>query len=757
MVVKKTKIGESILEETCLQIEKPSSRSNGIVYVVNAILNALIVVGTIGCFMESLSIEWSPFLIVATAVFCAIWFSFFYKNSWLRFFGYVGVAAIFFLGIIRYYSFCMSGFAIVLNRFLELFGQWFNVSVGNPWKVINSNSAGTSVTVFLIALCLILTLFFNVVISQLKSYWVILIFTTPFVQLPMCCQREVSIAYFMLYLIGVLALFCMRVSGHFSVIEDGEKNYNRFFKKKKIVCDYKVSGRVNLAILSLVLMTVFDSMISLKVICPKEQVIFHKNFKWKQELEDFIGSMTGSQTVAQGKRGVGVGELGNVRFVRQDGLPDLFVYLEKEVEETLYLHAYRSSTYYDNAWLEDSVVTRLETQPGDMFVYLDRKDQNFLGTKKQKMYICNLDAFSRCYYVPYWRDKNLASFEGRGGSSFLLQGKNFTVSEIKEVVKKVRNTKNKLLWEEFFFWEQECRESARETCLEVDDGQKERLLKLCREKGLKEGEEGLVEKVQQFLQEEYRYTLSPGLTPEGKDFVEYFLFEQGEGYCSHFASAAVLLYRSLRIPARYVVGYVVSPDSISESANGATIEWDEQNEVKRVLVSDEKAHAWVEVYVDGFGWYPVEVTSSRRVEETEEKAERMNYCLIAKKLVVIIGAYGVTMLILFLFWKRKQGQEFSCLEVVAKLGGCNIRGGMPLREIASEIADYYNFAKEDFQKIVAIVETQWYSSRQLRKEEKEWCKQQILGFEKEIWKKVSWQKKILFVASLGFLRKIEEN
>ena len=67
------------------------------------------------------------------------------------------------------------------------------------------------------------------------------------------------------------------------------------------------------------------------MICPKEQVIFHKNFKWKQELEDFIGSMTGSQTVAQGKRGVGVGELGNVRFVRQDGLPDLFVYLEKEI------------------------------------------------------------------------------------------------------------------------------------------------------------------------------------------------------------------------------------------------------------------------------------------------------------------------------------------------------------------------------------------------------------------------------------------
>ena len=40
------------------------------------------------------------------------------------------------------------------------------------------------------------------------------------------------------------------------------------------------------------------------------------------------------------------------------------------------------------------------------------------------------------------------------------------------------------------------------------------------------------------------YTLSPGTTPEGRDFVDYFLFENQKAYRVHFASAAVALLRS---------------------------------------------------------------------------------------------------------------------------------------------------------------------------------------------------------------------
>ena len=79
--------------------------------------------------------------------------------------------------------------------------------------------------------------------------------------------------------------------------------------------------------------------------------------------------------------------------------------------------------------------------------------------------------------------------------------------------------------------------------------------------------------------------------PEGEDFVAWFLTESHRGYCMHFASAAVLLLRSMGVPARYVSGFVADVP-----ASG------------RVNVPDSAAHAWVEVYIDGYGWEPVEVT-----------------------------------------------------------------------------------------------------------------------------------------------------
>ena len=80
-------------------------------------------------------------------------------------------------------------------------------------------------------------------------------------------------------------------------------------------------------------------------------------------------------------------------------------------------------------------------------------------------------------------------------------------------------------------------------------------------------------------------------TPEGEDYVTDFLTESRRGYCMHFASAAVLMLRWMGVPARYVAGYVADVP-----ASG------------HVRVPDSAAHAWVEVYIEGYGWEPVEVT-----------------------------------------------------------------------------------------------------------------------------------------------------
>lgn len=81
----------------------------------------------------------------------------------------------------------------------------------------------------------------------------------------------------------------------------------------------------------------------------------------------------------------------------------------------------------------------------------------------------------------------------------------------------------------------------------------------------------------------------PAMEP-GEDFVTHFLRE-GRGYCVHFATAGAMLLRHQGIPARYVTGYTVQLDSQG---------WGD--------VLDSDAHAWVEIYLDGYGWYPVEMT-----------------------------------------------------------------------------------------------------------------------------------------------------
>lgn len=94
------------------------------------------------------------------------------------------------------------------------------------------------------------------------------------------------------------------------------------------------------------------------------------------------------------------------------------------------------------------------------------------------------------------------------------------------------------------------------------------------------------------------YNINAGTCPEGKEFTEYFLFEQKEGYCVHFATAAVLMLRYFDVPARYVSGYYVPASSFEKKEDGSFV----------ALVEDRQAHAWAEVYIDKIGWVPVETT-----------------------------------------------------------------------------------------------------------------------------------------------------
>ena len=93
---------------------------------------------------------------------------------------------------------------------------------------------------------------------------------------------------------------------------------------------------------------------------------------------------------------------------------------------------------------------------------------------------------------------------------------------------------------------------------------------------------------------QFPYTLMPGMLPQDRDFVDYFLFDGKEGYCTYYASAMAILCRLVGLPSRYVEGYIMPPVPSSDGL---------------FYITNLQAHAWAEVYLEGFGWTPFEPTA----------------------------------------------------------------------------------------------------------------------------------------------------
>jgi protein-glutamine gamma-glutamyltransferase len=98
--------------------------------------------------------------------------------------------------------------------------------------------------------------------------------------------------------------------------------------------------------------------------------------------------------------------------------------------------------------------------------------------------------------------------------------------------------------------------------------------------------------IQQHLLENYRYSLEADTTTLSHP-LEEFLFTRKTGYCEHYATAMVVMLRTVGIPARLVTGFLAT-------------EWNEYGNYFTVRQRD--AHAWVEVYFPRSGWITMDPT-----------------------------------------------------------------------------------------------------------------------------------------------------
>lgn len=128
----------------------------------------------------------------------------------------------------------------------------------------------------------------------------------------------------------------------------------------------------------------------------------------------------------------------------------------------------------------------------------------------------------------------------------------------------------------------------------------------------------VAQEVRNQLFSDTEYNLYLDSLPAGTDPIEYFLGIGKEGYCMHYASAATLILQELGVPARYASGFVVKQDLFVREDGGTITKQDFLEKAKNryaATVKDYYAHAWVEIYMDGIGWIPYEMTPGYTVAD----------------------------------------------------------------------------------------------------------------------------------------------
>jgi transglutaminase-like putative cysteine protease len=120
--------------------------------------------------------------------------------------------------------------------------------------------------------------------------------------------------------------------------------------------------------------------------------------------------------------------------------------------------------------------------------------------------------------------------------------------------------------------------------------------------------------IESFLEKNY---INEYVEPKGEP-IEHFLFVSKKGTCREFASAFVVLARSLGIPARVVFGYLANPTPENQT----------------IFASD--AYVWAEVKFES-GWIEFDPTPRGKGIETETKITFVDEIIVAGKNFSISG------------------------------------------------------------------------------------------------------------------------
>lgn len=622
------------LSSSVMLYERAFSKREDLYYLaVKGLMIFLLVFGNIGGFLSAFGMEYNVGVFAVAILLGAVFFSLIYYSTVARNIAYMMFFVVFIVFSVKYRSYINSGFYAVVNEMILTITDYLEIRGGNEYSEFYADRYVT-VTAVACFLGLIDAMLMNItMLTRIRRFTSVLI-SAIVLLVPLYFQREPELLYMCCTMAGLGSMMVMKAGEHYkSIIKPpkmekgflGKINSERKQKKRKeYLLSYRRSWKVGLQTMITCFVITIVTVTGMQMVSPKDDFVFgYEESSWKIELDKKIAvawkyGLEGLMNHQSAGGGIGKGDLSGGASVRPNYETDLILTFAPYTMNTIYLKAYTGVTYGDNHWqeieapetVEEHVFSKAKLQGEAMASEVELLSNNYEMNlsdyaAKGKMKVKNVDADEDFLYSPYYTclDERVVSEEGGG----------LSIGE-----------ENTYVYYPYFgnILRGEPGTGVDEAYLHIPEENYQVIKEFCEQVNPTGTPLQQAAKVVLYFRANIPYTVRPGAVPAGEDAINYFLTENRKGYCSHFASAATLIFRYLGIPARYVEGYAVSAEEIG---SGVALEEDYEEYyqgyseigetgVVQVEVTDASAHAWVEVYLKDFGWVPMEVTVSDSID-----------------------------------------------------------------------------------------------------------------------------------------------
>lgn len=598
-----------------------------VILLAKGIIVFMLTFGSIGGVLSAIGMEYNEMMFLGAVLTASICVSMIYYGPYVRDLGYVVFFGIFLAAALKYRTYINSGFYAIINELTEIVVDYYDLSGANEYSEFISNRY-TTVTAAACFIGIVETLLLNInVQTKMKALRCVLLSAALYF-LPVYLNQEPDMIFVFCTIVGLAGVLLGRTGGHYKKILSGKKKYKAKKRKRQKYISYDQSAKINIQTMLLAGIMGILCIWAVGVIVPKaafEGAKSESGFKtmvdatildvWQYGIDGLFGNQTAAGGMSKGK-------LARNASVQPDYSTDLILTFTPYSTDTIYLKAYTGVVYGDSQWENDISLFQIpeNTEPWKekfkseaMYAEACELQEQYENNESERsaqgiMKVENVDADVDFLYYPYYTMfENYDDYQGFAGDGMLI-GEERTY------------TYYPATWEEY---SRQPDHTVDDIYLDVPEKNQDAVAAFCDEMNLSGTKQEKIEQVIQYFQDNIPYTVRPGAVPKDEDTINYFLSKNRKGYCAHFASAAVLIFRHLGIPARYVEGYAVSYSQVlegeilSENYSDYYTGYSELGEtaVVQVEVSDASAHAWVEIYDEKYGWVCVEVTPSSGEEE----------------------------------------------------------------------------------------------------------------------------------------------